>query len=148
MFDFFDFLPDWLNVFSFIMIVGLGVVLLFMAVLSLRNPLIAKLGVRNIPRRPTPDGPDRGRLDPEHRDHRQRPRHWRHARLFDPTPRRQRLWRDRRDRLTGAAHGSGRFYGRRGRGSLCRCRQSGAAEGGLDSDVAAASSRLRAPATN
>ena len=53
MFDFFDFLPDWLNTFSFVMLVGLGIVLLFVAALSLRNPLIGKLGVRNIPRRPT-----------------------------------------------------------------------------------------------
>ncbi|NIM50211.1 MAG: hypothetical protein GTO22_13325, partial [Gemmatimonadales bacterium] len=47
-----DFLPPWLNTFSFVMLVALGIVLLYVAVLSLRNPLIGKLGVRNIPRRP------------------------------------------------------------------------------------------------
>ncbi|HZD11558.1 MAG TPA: hypothetical protein VE553_09465, partial [Candidatus Binatia bacterium] len=47
-----DFLPPWLNTFSFVMLVALGFVLLFVALLSLRNPLIAKLGMRNIPRRP------------------------------------------------------------------------------------------------
>ncbi len=52
MFDFLDFLPDWLNTFSFVMIVGLGIVLLFVTAPSLRNPLIGKLGVRNIRRRP------------------------------------------------------------------------------------------------
>ena len=48
-----DFLPPWLNTFSFVMLVALGIMLLFVAMLSLRNPLIGKLGVRNIPRRPT-----------------------------------------------------------------------------------------------
>ncbi|MBX2997103.1 MAG: FtsX-like permease family protein [Caldilineaceae bacterium] len=48
-----DFLPPWLNTFAFVMLVALGIVLLFVAMLSLRNPLIGKLGVRNIPRRPT-----------------------------------------------------------------------------------------------
>lgn len=47
-----DSLPPWLNTFSFVMLVALGLVLLFVALLSLRNPLIGKLGVRNIPRRP------------------------------------------------------------------------------------------------
>ncbi|MDT8307546.1 MAG: FtsX-like permease family protein, partial [Anaerolineae bacterium] len=47
-----DFLPPWLNTFSFVMLVALGIVLLFVALLSLRNPLIGRLGVRNIPRRP------------------------------------------------------------------------------------------------
>lgn len=47
-----DFLPPWLNTFSFVMLVALGFALLFVAFLSLRNPLIGKLGVRNIPRRP------------------------------------------------------------------------------------------------
>jgi putative ABC transport system permease protein len=47
-----DFLPDWLNTFHLVLIGAVVVVLLFVLFISLRNPIIGKMGVRNIPRRP------------------------------------------------------------------------------------------------
>jgi ABC-type lipoprotein release transport system permease subunit len=47
-----DFLPDWLNTFTLVLMGAVAVVLLFVLFISLRNPIIGKMGVRNIPRRP------------------------------------------------------------------------------------------------
>jgi hypothetical protein len=47
-----DFLPDWLNTFTLVLMGAVAVVLLFVLFLSLRNPIIGKMGLRNIPRRP------------------------------------------------------------------------------------------------
>ena len=46
-------MSSFLNTFSVYLAVALGLILAGVALLSLRNPIIGKLGVRNIPRRPT-----------------------------------------------------------------------------------------------
>ncbi|MEZ4634770.1 MAG: hypothetical protein R2856_07305 [Caldilineaceae bacterium] len=49
----FDFLPPWLNPVSFVLLVIVLIMLLAVALLYFRNPTATKLGVRNMPRRPT-----------------------------------------------------------------------------------------------
>ncbi len=49
----FDFLPAWLTPVSFVMLMIVVIVLLSVALLYFRNPTATKLGVRNMPRRPT-----------------------------------------------------------------------------------------------
>ena len=46
-------MSSFLNSFALYLAVALGLILAGVALLSLRNPIIGKLGVRNIPRRPT-----------------------------------------------------------------------------------------------
>lgn len=42
----------WLNYVMVVLVVGVGLILLYLAILAMRNPVLVKIGLRNIPRRP------------------------------------------------------------------------------------------------
>ncbi|MEZ4556738.1 MAG: hypothetical protein R2854_09890 [Caldilineaceae bacterium] len=73
----------------------MGAILLYIGWLFLRNPVLVKIGLRNIPEQPV--DPHRARPDVEHRDHRQFAGRGRHAQLLHSPPGRGRARRDRRD---------------------------------------------------
>ncbi len=48
-----DFLANWLNTTALSLAVAVGLVILGLVLMALRQPILARLGLRNIPRRPT-----------------------------------------------------------------------------------------------